>query len=235
MTCLMRLDCLYNSGIGREEYLLLSNNIAAAMHKFADKTELLIHARQHVEQAVNSLWRDVRQCLRNEFEPAPFPATLYCFSSVDLLGALVSGRAHKNAHTTVQSIQYMTSFMDYSTENATILIDLFRHKLVHLAQPSPLIRYGSEVITWRHHHHNRQFHLKKIPHEQGSETGDVPLDWHIQVTHEFNISIMDFAKDIKDSAMGPNGYFDILQNCPYLQAKYELAINQILGEATLAK
>jgi hypothetical protein len=65
----------------------------------------------------------------------------------------------------------------------TILIDLFRHKLVHLAQPSPLIRYGSEVITWRHHHHNRQFHLKKIPHEHGSETGDVPLDWHIQVTH----------------------------------------------------
>jgi hypothetical protein len=122
--------------------------------------------------------------------------------------------------------------LHYSTENATILIDLFRHKLVHLAQPSPLIRFGSEVITWKHHHDDRQFHLKKIRHEQGSEIGDVPSDWHIPVTHEFNISIMDFVMDIKDSAMGPNGYFDILENSPYLQAKYELAINQMLGEPT---
>jgi hypothetical protein len=202
------------------------------MYRFADKTELLVHARNNVEQAVNSLWRDVKNCLKNELEPAPFPAILFCFSTIDLLGALVSGRAHKNAHTTVQSIQYMTCFMGYSTENATILIDLFRHKLVHLAQPSPLIRNGSEVITWKHHHQDRQFHLKKIPHEQRSEIGDVPSDWHIQVTHEFNISIMDFAIDIKGSAMGPNGYFEILENSPYLQAKYELAINQILGEPT---
>jgi hypothetical protein len=56
------------------------------MHKFADKTELLSHARDLVEQAVNSLWRDVKNCLKNEFEPAPFPAILFCFSTINLLG-----------------------------------------------------------------------------------------------------------------------------------------------------
>src|SRR5918996_83354 len=202
------------------------------MHNFANTTDLLYHARDTVENAVNSLWRDVNNCLKNKLEPAPFPAILFCFSTIDLLGALVSGRAHKNAHTTAQSIQYMTCFMDYSTENATILIDLFRHKLVHLAQPSPLIRYGLQVITWKHHHQDRRFHLIKTPPEQGSEIGDVPSHWHIQVTHEFNISIIDFAIDIKNSAMGPNGYFEILEKSPYLQAKYELATNQILGEPT---
>jgi hypothetical protein len=202
------------------------------MHKFANTTDLLYHARDTVEHAVNSLWRDVNNCLKNKLEPAPFPAILFCFSTIDLLGSLVSGRAHKNVHTTAQSIKYMTCFMDYSTENATILIDLFRHKLVHLAQPSPLIRYGLQVITWKHHHQNRRFHLKKIPLEQSSEIGDVPSHWHIQVTHEFNISIIDFAIDIKNSAMGPNGYFEMLEKSPYLQAKYELATNQILGEPT---
>ena len=80
------------------------------MNKFADKTELLFHARGLVEQAVNSLWRDVKNCLKNELEPAPFPAVLFCFSTIDLLGALVSGRADKNAYTTAQSIKYMTCF-----------------------------------------------------------------------------------------------------------------------------
>jgi hypothetical protein len=43
---------------------------------------------------------------------------------------------------------------------------------------------------------------------------------------------MDFATDIKESAMGPDGYFDRLESSPYLQANYELAINQVYGEPT---
>jgi hypothetical protein len=43
---------------------------------------------------------------------------------------------------------------------------------------------------------------------------------------------MDFATYIKESAMGPDGYFDRLESSPYLQANYELAINQVYGEPT---
>lgn len=202
------------------------------MRKFADTTELLVHARNMVEQAVNSLWRDAKNCLKNELEPAPFPAILFCFSTINLLGALVTGKAYKGANDEKISIDYMTSFMHYSTYNATILIQLFRHKLVHLAQPSPLVRNGQEMITWRHHHHDRQFHLKKIPLAQSSEIGDVPPHWHIRITHEYNISIMDLVIDIKESAMGHNGYYDKLQYSQGLQKNYELAINQMHGEPT---
>ena len=89
----------------------------------------------------------------------------------------------------------MTRFMQYSTENATILIELFRHKLAHLAQPNPLIRYGLERVTWRHHQHDRQFHLKKIPLDSGSEIADV----HTGISQLFMSiisDIKDFAKDI---------------------------------------
>jgi hypothetical protein len=72
--------------------LIERQKIEGAMYRFADKTELLAHARQNVEQAVNSLRRDVKNCLKNEIEPSPFPALLFCFSTIDLLGALVSGR-----------------------------------------------------------------------------------------------------------------------------------------------
>ena len=194
------------------------------MHKFKDPIELLIHARGHVEQAVNSLRRDVKNCLKSEIEPAPFPAMLFCFATINLLGSLFTRRADKGADDKLISIFYMTRFMQYSTENA-ILIELFGHKLAHLAQPNPLVRYGLERVTWRHHQHDRQFHLKKIPLDSGSH-------WHIPVTHEYNISINDFAKDIRDSAMGLNGYYNTLEYSPYLQSNYELAINRICGEKT---
>jgi hypothetical protein len=197
------------------------------MRRFAQQTELLSHARDHVENRVNSLEKDVNHCLQGEL--APFPAILYCFSTIDLLGSLVSGRADKKAPTTQQSINYMTSFMSYTPENADILVNLFRHKLVHLAQPDPVIRRDSELITWKYHHSNRQFHLKKFPLQQGTQI-QVTSVWNVRVTHEFNISIMDFTKDIKDSTTRPNGYLDSLEKTPHLQDKYETAIDQIYGE-----
>jgi len=124
------------------------------MRRFAQQTELITHARDHIENRVNSLEKDVRHCLQGEL--APFPAILYCFSTIDLLGAFVCGRADKKAPTTAQSIHYMTSFMGYTTENANLLLNLFRHKLVHLAQPDPIVRRDSELITWRYYHNNRR-------------------------------------------------------------------------------
>jgi hypothetical protein len=163
---------------------------------------------------------------------APFPIVLYCLSTIDLLGALVAGRADQSTPTPSQSKEYMRRFMAYSPTDADILNDLFRHKLVHLAQPGPSIRNGSEVITWKHHHNDKQFHLKKIPYKQDIEIGgDVPLDWHIPVTHEFHISIMDLVKDIKDSTTKrPKDYLNMLEQKPPLRQKYQDAINQIYGD-----
>lgn len=115
--------------------------------------------------------------------------------------------------------------MIYTRENADLLINLFRHKLVHLAQPNPVFRRNWDVITWKYHHYNRQFHLKKIPMPQGTRLQATSVS-PVRVTHEFNISIMDLVKDIKDST---TRYLDLLEKMPHLQDKYEAAINQIYG------
>jgi hypothetical protein len=173
------------------------------LRRFAQQAELVGYARDFVGEKISSLEKDVNHCLQGQL--APFTALLYCFAVVDLFGALASGRADKNASTTQQSISYMTSFMNYTSENAEIVLNLFRHKLVHLAQPNPVIRRDGELITWRYHHDNKQYHLKKIQLPQ-SYTAQISSIWTISITHEFNISIMDFVREIKDSAQRISGF-----------------------------
>jgi len=106
------------------------------MRRLVQQNELVRHARGFVENRVNSLETDAKHCLPKDPHDeyiTSFPILLYCFATIDLLGALMSGRADREAPTPKQSIQYMTSCMIYTTENAEILLNLFRHKLVHLA------------------------------------------------------------------------------------------------------
>jgi hypothetical protein len=194
------------------------------MRRFTQQIELIKFARDTISEWTNSLEKDVKYCLQGAF--APFPALLYCFATIDFLGALYSGRADNHATTTQQSISYITRFMNYNPENADFLLNLFRHKLVHLAQPDPVIRHGSELITWRYHHDNQQHHLKKIRLEPNSQLF-ITSNWNISITHEFNISTMDFVRDIIDSVNRPNGYLDLLEKTPYLQDNFENAIAQL--------
>jgi hypothetical protein len=194
------------------------------MRRFVQQTESVRYARDFVGERISSLEKDVSHCLQGHL--APFPALLYCFTSVDLFGALYAGRADNHAPTTSQSISYMTSLMNYIFADADIIVNLFRHKLVHLAQPNPVIRHNSELITWRYHHDDKQFHLKKIQLPKNS-TITITSIWSIPVIHEFNISIMDFVRDIKDSVNSANGYLDLLEKTTYLQDRFEMAIEQI--------
>ena len=60
---------------------------------FKNQTDLLDFARKFLRQRIMSLNKDVKHCLREPY--APFPAILYCFSTIDLLGALYQGQAEK--------------------------------------------------------------------------------------------------------------------------------------------
>ena len=61
-------------------------------------------ARNFLKEKINSLKKDCEQCLFSK-HPAPFPALLYCFSVIDLLGALFSGNAEDSAPTTQLKIE----------------------------------------------------------------------------------------------------------------------------------
>jgi hypothetical protein len=194
------------------------------MRMFVEQRELIKFANDFIKERIESLDKDVRHCLQEPF--APFPALLYCFSTIDLLGALCAGDATRNASTTRQSADYMQRFMNYTEEQSRLLQGLFRHKIVHLAQPKAVIEDNSRLISWRYWHESQEHHLKLVKLPQGSKV-QVTSSRDIKCDYEFNISILHLTNDIRNSVESPNGYLASLQKMPDLQDRFEKAIVQI--------
>ena len=73
-------------------------NIFSRMTIFANPNEMIKFARDFVKNRIYSLEKDVKYCLTESNFPiqyAPFPALLYCFSTIDLLGSLLEGMHHE--------------------------------------------------------------------------------------------------------------------------------------------
>ena len=81
--------------------------------RFANPRDLLKHAKDFIDRRMCSLKNDVSHCVKTA-PYAPYPALIYCFSNIDLLGALYAGKAGRDANTTQQSKNYMKLFMGYS-------------------------------------------------------------------------------------------------------------------------
>lgn len=164
---------------------------------------------------IESLKKDVHHCVMGDY-PAPIPAILYCFSTIDLLGALYCGDARPEAPVTFNARKYMTDVMKYGLLEATLIQKVFRHKLVHLAQPTPLTRYEEKEYLWRWVHNNRRAHLTILDHEAKNRF------W-------FEISIWSLAEDIETSVVGTGGYLSRLNCESELQGKFLDAYEHIFG------
>ena len=207
--------------------------------------EILAIARNMVEERTDSLQNDVKRCVfgadvYTHTQAAPFPALLYCFSTIDLLGALYGGNAEGNS--TKQSGNYMTEVMFYPEEKAFLLQQVFRHKIVHLAQPAPRSSINESLIDkkikgesarqlrarlkdkistglyqWGIEHCDRVKHLVIEP--LGKEGQDERFClW---------VSIWSLVEDIVDSVYKPDGYMHRLENDDTLRKKFVKAYNQI--------
>ena len=188
---------------------------------FANKGQLINFARKFINERSRALQKDVNHCL---YEPyAPFPAILYCFSIIDLLGALYAGNATKDHPATKQSMDYMQQLMGYTKDQTHLLMGIFRHKIVHLAQPKTIIEYKGQLIGWRYWHDNSTQHLQlnKLPRTVAIQRG---LPWQQWADHEFGISIAHLVKDIRASA---RRYLSLLQGNPTLRNHFEKAISEI--------
>lgn len=119
------------------------------MAVFADTDELIQFARTFLRDRTDSLHRDVMICIHGA--TAAFPAILYCFSTIDLLDALLRGDAKS---TTNSPKTYARRFMHYSEDQCELLWKVFRHKVVHLAQPNPVKLFKTKKTTWKYWHDN---------------------------------------------------------------------------------
>jgi hypothetical protein len=201
--------------------------------EFLDKNELRRFARNFVVERIDSLQKDVMHCLQQPF--APFPAILYCISIIDLLGALCAGQvANKDPttgkripiDTTTNSKNYMRNYMGYTEQQSDLIIQIFRHKLVHLAQPRPTFSYKNKVVTWEyvHEHTSRHLLIQDLPSDTKYY---IKTDWSIGIDQKFTIGIMQMMLDIRDSILRHGGYLDQLEtNTNTVLDNFEKAIEE---------
>lgn len=195
---------------------------------FKTGAELNKHAQPFLRSRCDSLQKDVAHCLKKPF--APFPAILYCFSTIDLLGALVGGRADAYRPTTRQSTYYMKRFMNYSDPIPDLLLKIFRHKLVHLSGPKAVLEYTDSQsvghrVTWTYSHNVPDRHLALE-----SVVGVANIDgglWILPYDQSFWLDISTFADEIVDSALGQGGYLENLKIDVPLQVSYAAALNDL--------
>jgi hypothetical protein len=200
------------------------------MRRFGERNELIRFSKAFVAERIEALEKDVTHCLMEPY--APFPAIVYCFSTIDLLGALYAGNAsEKNPSTSPQSIDYMRRFMHYTDENTKLLMKIFRHKIVHLAQPKAVSEYEGKKVAWRYWHDNGERHLKLTKLKEPVDR-QLTSCWTITADYEFEISIAHLAKDVADSVREPGGYLHALTTDTDLQDRFEKALSDIYGSGS---
>jgi hypothetical protein len=205
---------------------------------FQNVSELLEFASKFiVDDRLTSLENDIIRCVpkaQDKLETpcnAPFPAILYCFAIIDLLGALYMGNA-LGGDTTRNSKQYMIDFIRYPRDKVKLLLQIYRHKIVHLSQPKSTIKYKDKILTWQHNENDPQKHLSIDP-----ISGDLDV-YGIRKVHGdaiFIVSIWKLKDDIRESVIkSPFGYLYRLKNEPKLQINFKKAVNQIFDTTIIS-
>jgi hypothetical protein len=193
---------------------------------FKDDVELMEYAENFIiKDRINSLENDVERCLptyrKETADPAPFPALMYCFSIIDLLGSLYAGNA-RSGNTTDNSARYMDHYLNYPKDKLRLLQKIYRHKIVHLSQPKIAILHNKQIIAWKHDEMIRSRHLAI---EQKPGYADILGSFRkIHCDGEFIVSIKALKDDLKSSV---TRYLRDLKNNADLQSKFVTAINQI--------
>ena len=197
------------------------------MGRFANPQDLLEHAKDFIDRKMSSLKNDVSRYVKTE-PYTQYPALIYCFCNIDLLGALYAGKAGKNVNTTQQSKNYMKRFMGYTELQSTLLQCIFRHKLSHLAEPLlSVIEYKSRRIVWKYNHYNVVNHLIFVPTTTTNNNIQITPNWSIEFDEIFEISILGLTEDIVKSVYKDSGYLQMLEKDNNLQSHFEEAVENI--------
>jgi hypothetical protein len=196
------------------------------MSIFANQNILMSFAHDFLKERTGSLRKDIDHC--NQPPYAPFPAFLYCFSTIDLLGALYQGSMGETGKLSENSRKYMMKFMGYTKEQSELLQRLFRHKIVHSARIPVVIKYNSKLYTWKYDHLDRSTHLL-IEDFHSPQTIEITPGWEVQASYRFNANIKPLADDIIESVEKSNGYLESLGSSQTLRDSFEIGLKTVLA------
>ncbi len=105
----------------------------------------------------------------------------------------------------------------------SLLMEIFRHKIVHLAGPNSVYDRDGDRITWMD---TRDLPDKHLNLKSVSRRDLAPPNTRIKhkITHIFWISLEKFVEDIKQSVQKSDGHLSKLEAKPTLREKLDDAV-----------
>jgi|SRR5918992_2944728 hypothetical protein len=117
---------------------------------------------------------------------------------------------------------------NYNSDQIDLLQGIFRHKIVHLAQPKVVIKNKDRYIAWRYEYPDVSNHLK-IERRQRTQIKNLITPQILYYDHIFIVSITKLLLDIIDSVIRqPDGYLNkLINNYKSLQSNFDKSIYEI--------
>ncbi len=177
--------------------------------------------RSQFEERIGSLEADTNRCFwKIEGGPgeAYFPPIFYAFATIDYFSSYWAGwndpAGDRTKRQTTRLVDFMVKYFGYERRASTVAVAIWRHKLMHTAQPRVLrARNGIDRFTW--------------------ETG-INLKDHVTLSptgtpNEFMVRFDSYAviRDLRRGVLGPSGYFSDLCTSPDPQQKCLACYNEM--------
>jgi hypothetical protein len=182
---------------------------------------------QRFRDRVDSVERDTRRCFEpmSGLPPAPFPAVLYAFATLDYFSGCWKGwndkswyaikRKKKRAERdqTMRMVEFLRKFFRYGKKESYLAVDIWRHKLMHTGEPRLLshadgsLRYGWEIDDEGTHHMQLRKHAKGV------------------MVLQFNPR--QFAQDLREAIFGLGRYWHNVRHSKNLQEKLGRFLREI--------
>lgn len=178
-------------------------------------------ARSQFEERINSLDNDTKRCfwkIASGPGEAYFPPVFYAFATIDYFSSYWAGwndpLGDKNKKQTPRLVAFMVKYLGYGQRASTVAVAIWRHKLMHTAQPRVLRAHsGSDNFKW-------ETGINLADHMTLSPTG---------TPNEFLVRFDSYAvvRDLRKGVFGPTGYYSELCRSADLQRNYVACYNEM--------
>ncbi|MBI2595126.1 hypothetical protein HYW46_00125 [Candidatus Daviesbacteria bacterium] len=148
-----------------------------------------------------------------EIAPSPFPIVMYTMAALDLFSSLWSGWSdskHRGSDTRSQTermIDFLSAFTNYPTGKSKILVQMYRHKLMHTSEARQLLDPSTGNIYLM----SISPSLKPKAYLEIDKVGK--YNW-------LHLGVENFINDLKKAIFDKNMYYDQLKKDPKLQSNF---------------
>ena len=187
-------------------------------------TEDLFHFKKLSEARLRSLENDAKRAFlpMADVAYAPFPIVMYSFATVDYFSSFWAGwndrrnRPDSDKRSqTKRMADFLEKYLTYPQRESQLAITIWRHKLMHTAEPRKLASEDGKTLYWWSISDHDQRHWELVAEANG--------------TFVLQIGVFNLIHDLNDGIMGPSGYFEELKGSSTLQCLCKQAMKELSG------